>query len=114
MNIPKPHNESHRMLIVMDKEKLYSEKKYSYRKILSFLDEKFFEKGLFKDKDGWYIGGSFEIMGGAYIGLSKMKWFIENVKQWIWIDGDTGEVIDLLKHIAKQRAKGVWPGDNLQ
>ena len=62
MNIPKKVNNPHKMLIVMDKDKLYSEKKYSYRKILSYLDEQFFSRGLTKDKDGWYIGGSFEIM----------------------------------------------------
>ena len=98
------------MLIVMDKEKLYSEKKYSYRKILSFLDEKFFEKGLTKNSDGWYIGGTFEIMGGMYAGLSDLNWFVDNIKQWLWYDGDTGEMIDLVKHMQKQRAKGIWPG----
>ena len=110
MNIPKPHNEPHRMLIVMDKEKLYLEKKYSYRKILSFLDERFFEKGLTKNSDGWYVGGTFEIVGGMYAGLSDLSWFVDNIKQWLWYDGDTGEMIDLVKHIQKQRAKGIWPG----
>lgn len=110
MNIPKQLNQPHKMLIVMDKEKLYAEKIYSYRKILSFLDEHFFKKGLYKDRDGWYVGGTFEIMGGAFLGLSDQKWFMDNVKQWIWIDGDTGEVLDLIKRINRMKAKGTWSG----
>jgi hypothetical protein len=45
-----------KMQIVLDEEKILSEKKYSIAKIRAFLDNVFLEKcNLSKDKEGFYV-----------------------------------------------------------
>ena len=104
MKVSDKQYDAHKMLIVMDRKKIESEKKYSYRKILYALDDAFQKHGMTKDKNGWYTGGTFEVIGGAFIGLSKMDWFMENVKQWLWFDCETGELIDFIEE-CKERGE---------
>jgi hypothetical protein len=102
--------------LLMDDDKITSERKYDVGKIHHAVDGVLTEKyGLLKGKDGFYLGrggaSDYANFWNAILLLKDQPWFLENVKTWLWFNSDDSAdpsdfaVEDLREHYAaRQRA----------
>ena len=94
-----------KMLILLDEDKIIRENKYSLSKIQNYLERHFEKRNMIKDTDGWYSNGSFSSCGSLIIILSEKRWFMDNIKEWLWMDTTDGSIDDL-KDFYKEREVG--------
>lgn len=93
-----------KMWIELDEEKILAEKKYDLASIHRVIKDSCASRGIYADKEGFYVGGTFGKFGGLILGLSKEEWFMDNVKQWLWYNSDESDdpnsfvVEDIKKH----------------
>ena len=80
-----------KMFIRMDEENIAGEQTYDINRINEYLDTICFEKGLIKDRYDCYSNGTFEKVGGLVSHLSKLEWFTENVKIWLYFSNDNNK-----------------------
>ena len=78
--------------IVLDEEKINADAVYYPEEIRRVIDEAFFEQGIVKDGEHFYVGtGSDQDFGGLWAvnwALAEKKWFMSYVKEWIWYNSD--------------------------
>lgn len=81
--------------IVLDEEKINSDAVYYPEEIRRVIDEAFFEQGIVKEGEHFYVGtGSNQDFGGLWAvngALAKKAWFIKYVKEWLWYNSDDGK-----------------------
>lgn len=92
--------------IVLDKEKILRENVYDLEKMYNAIDEMVQDCGLVKiDRHTYHCKGNEKDLAclGIFIHnrLMIQDWFLENVKEWIWISEREGD----LDIIATERAK---------
>lgn len=95
-----------KMLITLDDDKIIREGKYDINKIHDYLDRQFEKTGMHKDTDNWYSNGDFSSCGSMSIILSRKEWFLDNIKEWLWMDASDASVDDLKAFYTKERAVG--------
>lgn len=77
-----------KMLLELNVDKIEHEGKYDLDKINDYLDKETRNRGIYKDKTGFYVGGSFAAFGGLILSLADNTWFLDNVKEWKWYNSD--------------------------
>lgn len=77
-----------KMFLELDADKIEREGKYDLDKINAYLDKETKSRGIYKDKTGFYVGGSFAAFGGLILLLAEDAWFLDNVKEWKWYNSD--------------------------
>lgn len=92
--------------IVLDEEKILRENVYDLEKMYNAIDEMAQESGLVKiDRHTYHCKGNEKDLAclGIFIHnrLMESDWFLENVKEWIWISEREGD----LDIIATERAR---------
>lgn len=97
--------------IILDEEKILREDKYDLEQMYQLIDELAKESGLIKiDKHTYHCKGNEQDLAclGIFIhaNLIEHDWFTQNVKEWIWISEQDGN-IDLIDR-NKSRNMGVW------
>lgn len=101
----------YKVFVELDYDKLEHEGKYDIEKIDKMLQQMFFDKGIKKDDDGFYVGGTFETFWAIILYLSKQNWFMDNLKVWKWYNSDGSKnpndyaVEDLLAFYQNKRQK---------
>ena len=93
--------------IVMDEEKILRENIYSLEEIYKSIDELAEFSGMKKIDKYYYVSKNdtpSELGCFAYSNLEEQKWFMENVKEWLWLDKEDG-VDDIIKVIKEFKAK---------
>lgn len=98
----------YKVFIKMDYDKL--EKEDITKEIIDdVLLDIFAEKGIEKDSDGFFVGGTFEAFWSAILYLSEDDLFMDNVKTWEWYasngSSDDYSVENLLERYQKERRK---------
>ncbi len=93
--------------IVLDEEKILYENKYDLEKMYSLIDEMAHNSGLIKiDKHTYHCKGNEKDLAclGIFIHdyLKGAEWFLQNVKEWIWLSEKEGN-LDIIK---RERSKG--------
>ncbi|MBD5106187.1 MAG: hypothetical protein HDT41_04340 [Lachnospiraceae bacterium] len=78
----------YKIFLELDYDKLERDDRYNIEKIDKVLREMFSEKGITKNSDGFYVGGTFEAFWAIILNLSKQNWFIDNLKTWKWYNSD--------------------------
>lgn len=96
---------------VLDEEKVLRENIYDLEKMYSFIDEMARDSGLIKiDKHTYHCKGNEKDLAclGIFVHsrLKQAEWFLENVKEWIWISEREGD----LDIIVRERNKGNYIG----
>lgn len=102
-----------KMQIIMDEEKIISEKKYNLAKIYETLDDYFVNQlRIPKENDGFYVGsgakGDFGNFGLAMWTLGKKAWFMDNVATWLYFNSEDSDnpddfVVEDFKEFCKQK-----------
>ncbi len=97
--------------IVMDEEKILREGKYQLENIYNTIDELARRCELVKKDKYTYICPRGEedcpnLGNFHYSYLRELSWFTLNVKEWIYLDDDEGNV-DLIA-VNKERGQGIW------
>ncbi|MDA3053277.1 hypothetical protein OFO01_07065 [Campylobacter sp. JMF_01 NE2] len=82
--------------IVLDEAKIKQEGKYSVDELWSKIDKIANSCNMQKSDANTYYATSdengFSNLGSfAYVYLIKEKWFIDNVKEWLWLDEEEGD-----------------------
>lgn len=91
--------------IVMDEDKIIKEKRYDLNKIYKILDDTAYNFSFIKQDKFTYIAKddeeSLSNMGRfCFDTLMNSKWFIENVKEWLFLDSEEGNS-DMMVEIKK-------------
>ncbi|MDA3062947.1 MULTISPECIES: hypothetical protein [unclassified Campylobacter] len=91
--------------IVLDEAKIKQEGKYSVDELWSRIDKIANSCNMQKSDTNTYYAvrgeNGFSSLGSfVYVYLIKEKWFIDNVKEWLWLDEEEGNE-DLIKDIAE-------------
>ena len=104
-----------KMQLIMDINKIRREKLYDADKISYAIDSLLStEYGLIKGSNGFYMESGkcddYTNFWGAILLLKDEKWFLDNVKTWLWFNSDDSEnpddfaIEDLREHyIAKHK-----------
>ena len=91
--------------IVMDEEKILQEGKYTLEEIYKNIDD-LAEFSRMKKIDKFYYVSKNDSPSdlGCFVwsNLEEQDWFIENVKEWLWLDKDDG-VHDIFARIIEKR-----------
>lgn len=90
-----------KMLIRLDEEKIAREEKYDINETKAYLNAIFKKRNMTLDDDDWYTDGDFTACGALIIKLSKKKWFMDNVLEWLWYDTEDQSLEDLKAHYAE-------------
>lgn len=77
-----------KMLVKLNNSKILNDGIYSVETLENAVEEAYNDVGLYKDKNGFYVGGGFIEFGAIIMGLSRKKWFLENVEKWLWYNSD--------------------------
>lgn len=91
--------------IVMDEEKILREAKYSLEEIYKSIDDLAeFSRMKKIDKYNYVSKNDTPSDLGCFVwsNLEEQNWFIENVKEWLWLDKDDG-VHDIFARIIEKR-----------
>ncbi|MDR1184939.1 MAG: hypothetical protein LBK67_09090 [Coriobacteriales bacterium] len=85
-----------KMQIVMDDEKIRRDAPYEVARVHEVLDSYLVgELGLRKASNGFYHGNGrgtdFSDFGFAFNTLRKKDWFLDNVKTWLYFNGDASD-----------------------
>lgn len=78
----------YKMLMELDYDKLKDENKYDVEKIEQLLKHELSKRGIDRDEDGFYVGGTFEAYWAFILSFSKEEWFLDNLKVWKWYNSD--------------------------
>lgn len=93
--------------IVMDEEKIQREGKYTLEEIYKNIDD-LAEFSRMKKIDKYnYVSKNdtpSDLGCFAYSNLEEQDWFIDNVKEWLWLDKEDG-IDDILKVLKEFKAK---------
>ena len=110
--------------IVLDEEKINADAVYYPAEIRRVIDEAFFEQGIIKEGDCFYVGtGSDQDFGGLWAvngSLAQKPWFVKYVKEWLWYNSDDGEnendfsIEDVLEGFHKHRIGAFACGQKAQ
>ncbi|MDA3052421.1 hypothetical protein OFO01_03055 [Campylobacter sp. JMF_01 NE2] len=81
---------------VLDEEKILREGKYRPETLYAQIDKIAAKCNMQKaDKNTYYAirgeNGFSDLGSFAYVYLIKEKWFIDNVKEWLWLDEEEGD-----------------------
>jgi|GEM_PF-715361 len=93
--------------IVMDEEKILKEDKYDLEKMYKAIDDIAMYSEMKKIDKYYYVSmnNSWVDLGVfAFNNLEEKEWFMDNVKEWLWLDKIEG-VTDILKYIEKRNKK---------
>lgn len=78
--------------IVLDEEKINADAVYYPEEIRRVIDEAFFEQGIVKEGEHFYVGtGSDQDFGSLWavnLALEEKEWFMRYVKEWLWYNSD--------------------------
>ena len=90
-----------KMKMELDYDKMEKEG-YDIENIDNFLTTEFEKRNITKNEEGFYVGGTFEAFWGVILSLSKMDWFLDIIKEWVWfnshgydVNSDNVEIDDL-------------------
>ena len=76
--------------IVLDEEKINADAVYYPEEIRRVIDEAFFEQGIVKEGEHFYVGtGSDKDLarfGNANWALAEKDWMARYIKEWLWIE----------------------------
>ena len=97
------------MQLIMDTGKIYNERKYDAQKIDCAIDSLLVsEYGFNKSSDGFYYESGnkddYTNFWSAILMLKDEKWFLNNVKTWLWFNSDDSDdpddfaIEDLIEH----------------
>ena len=93
--------------IVMDEEKIIREGKYTLEEIYKNIDD-LAEFSRMKKIDKFYYVSKNDTPSdlGCFVwsNLEEQDWFIDNVKEWLWLDKEEG-IDDILKVLKEFKAK---------
>ena len=86
-----------KMKVVIDDEKLESQGKYNVADFHSHLDNVFAKFDIKQTEEYIYTGSEEDESYMALIGiLLDCSWFMDYVKEWVWIDEEEDYIEDLL------------------
>lgn len=82
--------------VVLDRDKIMAEQRYSYDKMQSAVDTVLVDSyGLIKDADGFYTGqGAPDDYSNFWLAILKLKdqpWFMDNVQSFLWFNSDDSD-----------------------
>lgn len=90
--------------IVMNEDKIIKEGKYTLEEIYAGIDE-LAEFSRMKKIDKYYYVSKNDTPSdlGCFVwsNLEEQEWFVENVKEWLWLDKKEG-INDIIKFIEKE------------
>ena len=93
--------------IVMNEDKIIKEGKYTLEEIYKNIDD-LAEFSRMKKIDKYYYVSKNDTPSDlgcfAYSNLEEQDWFIDNVKEWLWLDKEEG-IDDILKVLKEFKAK---------
>jgi len=95
------------MRIVMDEEKILKEDIYDLEKLYKAIDDIAIYSEMKKINKYYYVSmnNSWVDLGVfAFNNLEEKEWFIDNVKEWLWLDKLEG-ITDILEYIEKRNKK---------
>jgi len=105
INIDTNNIKEYGIKIVMDEEKILNEGKYRLKDIYRNIDD-LAEFSRMKKIDKYYYVSKNDTPSDlgcfAWSNLEEQDWFIENVKEWLWLDKDDG-VHNISAHIIEKR-----------
>lgn len=93
--------------IVMDEEKILKENRYKLEDIYKAIDELAEFAGMKKLDKYYYVSQNdtpSDLGCFVYSNLEDKDWFMDNVKEWLWLDKDEG-VEDIFKIIKEFKEK---------
>ncbi|RBQ27623.1 hypothetical protein [Arcobacter sp. CECT 9188] len=93
--------------IVMDEEKILREGKYTLEEIYKNIDDLAKFSRMKKIDKYNYVSKNdtpSDLGCFAYSNLEEQDWFIDNVKEWLWLDKEDG-IDDILKVLKEFKAK---------
>lgn len=86
-----------KMKVVIDDEKLESQGKYNVADFHNHLDKMFAKFDIKQTEEHIYTGSEEDESYMALIGiLLDCEWFMNYVKEWVWIDEEEDYIEDLL------------------
>ena len=91
-----------KMLVELDAEKIRHEGRYDLAKMENHISRLFEKRGMKLDAEHWYANGNFSSCGALTIILSRTDWFMDNVKQWLWLDTEDGSIEDVKAQYRKE------------
>jgi len=95
------------MRIVMDEEKILKEDIYDLDKIYEAIDKIAIYSEMKKVDKNYYVSmnnSPVDLGVFAWTNLQKKEWFMENVKEWLWLDKIEG-ISDVLEYIEERNRK---------
>lgn len=87
--------------IVMNEDKIIKEGKYTLEEIYANIDDLADFSGMKKIDKNYYVSKNdtpSDLGCFAYTNLKRKSWFMENVKEWLWLDKKEG-IDDILEVI---------------
>lgn len=93
--------------IIMDEEKIINENKYDLDLVYKEIDRLAEFAGMKKIDKYNYISKNdspSELGCFAFTNLEKHKWFVDNVKEWLWLDKEDG-ITDIIEFIKNRNYK---------
>ena len=73
--------------MILDYDKMGQEG-YDIEEIQKYFESASKKIGISVDDQGLYVGESFECFWGWILCLSQQPWFMENITEWIWYNGE--------------------------
>ena len=107
----------YKMKMELDYEKMEKEG-YDIENIDNFLTTELEKRNITKNEEGFYVGGTFEAFWGVILSLSKMDWFLDIVKEWVWYNSDYSpnhddySVEDLIEFYKSERYREILERKN--
>lgn len=96
------------MIFKFDEAKIRAEGKYTVKELYDAVDRVAARSYLTKEEPGHYIGNmgehSFALVGRTILALEKEPWFINNLSEWLYYNGDSMEDV-IAKHRERYHGK---------
>lgn len=77
-----------KMMLELDKPKIIQEGRVSIEDIEDIIMEDLESRGIFRDEDGFFTGGTFRDFGNFIFTLMDVEWMIPYIKEWKWYNSD--------------------------